>query len=155
MDLDAIDLELLAILRNNCRTPLRDLGSQVGLTAPAVNARLKRMESIGIISAYTITISPDISALNLEALILVKVNYGRFDEFIFSMEKSLCVISCERLTGDYTHLVRAAFADVQKLHAFIEEITRNYGPCQSSLVLKKEFPQREALALKAQILKKI
>ena len=127
----------------------------MGLSAPAVNARLKRMENLGIISAYTIAISPNISDLNLEALILVKVNCGRMSEFIFTMEKNLCVISCERLTGEYTHLVRAAFSCVQKLHAFIEEITRNFGPCQSSLVLKKEFPQREALALKAQILKKI
>jgi Lrp/AsnC family leucine-responsive transcriptional regulator len=43
--LDDIDLHILSLLQADCRTSLVRLGEQVGLSAPAVLERIKKLEA--------------------------------------------------------------------------------------------------------------
>jgi len=47
--LDAMDIEILKILSNNCREKLEDIASKVGLSSPMVRKRIEVMEKLGII----------------------------------------------------------------------------------------------------------
>ena len=47
--MDDIDRRIVALLRNNARRSFRDIGSHVGLTAPAVKRRVDRLEADGVI----------------------------------------------------------------------------------------------------------
>ena len=49
---DDIDLRILALLQENCRLPLAKIGEHVGLSAPSVMERVKKLEDGGIITAY-------------------------------------------------------------------------------------------------------
>lgn len=46
ISLDTADLLLLCTLRDDSRLSLRDLGAKVSMSAPAVAARLRRLEEI-------------------------------------------------------------------------------------------------------------
>lgn len=48
-ELDRFDLGILRILQMNNMTSQRDLGNEIGLSAAAVNRRIRRMEEIGVI----------------------------------------------------------------------------------------------------------
>ena len=48
-ELDAIDLQIIALLQEHGRIPLVKLGEQVGLSAPSVNERVKKLEDGGVI----------------------------------------------------------------------------------------------------------
>ncbi len=52
MSLDAIDQAILDALRLDARTPHAAIGREVGLTGPAVLARVRRMEETGTIRGY-------------------------------------------------------------------------------------------------------
>ena len=43
--MDRTDYQILNLLQNDCRATLKVIGEQVGLTAPAVSERIRRMES--------------------------------------------------------------------------------------------------------------
>ncbi|MFZ4928668.1 Lrp/AsnC family transcriptional regulator [Chryseobacterium sp. Mn2064] len=58
-DLDHFDLQILEILQKNNLTPQRDIGDRIGLSAAAVQRRIKRMRETGIIKA-------DISVIDTE-----------------------------------------------------------------------------------------
>ena len=133
-------------MRENCRRSLRDLGRQTGLSAPAVTARLKRLEQAGVIASYTIAIRGSSCGLGFEALIFVRVTPASEDAFREDMRNTPAVSSCEGITGEYTHVIRASFAGVPELDAFLQRAGRLYGPCLASLVLRQEFPPRPALA---------
>ena len=47
--MDRTDYQILNILQKDCRTTLKHIGDQVGLTAPAVSERVRRMEEKGVI----------------------------------------------------------------------------------------------------------
>lgn len=51
--LDATDLEIVELLREDARRTLADIGSRVSLSAPAVKRRVDRLERESVIVGYT------------------------------------------------------------------------------------------------------
>ncbi len=148
LELDAQDLALLDSLRHDSRLSLRDLGSRVGLSAPAVAARLKRLEESGIILGYTVQLCSDRFALAVEALILIKVPHLKQQAFVDFMAECLAVSSCLRLTGEFSHLVQAAFDNMGELDRFLCRLNAEYGATRTSLVLSHDIPERAVLNLR-------
>jgi Lrp/AsnC family transcriptional regulator, leucine-responsive regulatory protein len=60
-DLDHFDLSILEILQKNNLTPQRDIGDRIGLSAAAVQRRIKKMRETGFIKA-------DVSVIDTEKL---------------------------------------------------------------------------------------
>ena len=56
--MDAVDLKILSLIQNDARVAHASVGGKVGLTAPAVHARIKRLEREGIIQGYLTAINP-------------------------------------------------------------------------------------------------
>ena len=56
--IDTIDQRILDELQSEGRVSYRDLGERVGLSAPAVTERVRRLERQGVITGYTATIDP-------------------------------------------------------------------------------------------------
>ena len=54
--MDRTDYQILNLLQNDCRATLKVIGEQVGLTAPAVSERIRRMEEAGVILSHSHTI---------------------------------------------------------------------------------------------------
>ena len=54
--MDRTDYQILNILQSDSRTTLKSIGDRVGLTAPAVSERIRRMEEKGVIRHFSISI---------------------------------------------------------------------------------------------------
>lgn len=52
--IDNTDLEILKLLKSNCKMQFRDIGEVVHLTGQAVSNRISRMEHLGVIKGYTV-----------------------------------------------------------------------------------------------------
>lgn len=70
--LDAFDRAILAVLQRNAATPLRAIGAAVNLSAPAVQRRIKRLETAGVIAAQVAVLDP--AALGQMLTIFVEVS---------------------------------------------------------------------------------
>jgi DNA-binding Lrp family transcriptional regulator len=53
-DLDETDLEILAALASDARTPFSRIGETVGLSGPAVSDRVTRLRESGVIERFTV-----------------------------------------------------------------------------------------------------
>jgi DNA-binding Lrp family transcriptional regulator len=53
VELDEIDQQIVALLRENARRSFQDIGSRVALSAPAVKRRVDRLEQAGVIRGYS------------------------------------------------------------------------------------------------------
>ena len=58
MILDKNDLTILPSLARDCRTSYRSIGSQIGLTAKSVKARVKKMVDSGVIEKFVVRVNP-------------------------------------------------------------------------------------------------
>ena len=70
-ELDELDLQILGALQKNARSTFSELGQLVGLGAPAVHERVKRLESRGYVRGYAALL--DARRLGLELVAFISV----------------------------------------------------------------------------------
>src|ERR1700686_633318 len=73
-ELDAIDLQIISLLQEHGRIPLVKLGEQVGLSAPSVNERVKKLEDGGVIIGYHATADATRLGTDVPAFIGVSIH---------------------------------------------------------------------------------
>jgi DNA-binding Lrp family transcriptional regulator len=56
--MDEIDHRIVVLLQENARRSFKDIGSHVGLTAPAVKRRVDRLEDQGVVRGYAAIVDP-------------------------------------------------------------------------------------------------
>ncbi len=77
--LDQFDLRILDILQNDNRTPQRSIGEKVGLSAPAVQRRIKKLEDARVITANVAVVNPGRVGQAITILVEVNVESERID----------------------------------------------------------------------------
>jgi Lrp/AsnC family transcriptional regulator, leucine-responsive regulatory protein len=106
--MDALDLEILSLIQNDGRVSHASVGSKLGLTAPAVHARIKRLEREGVIRGYLTSISPEAVKQTLLAFVRITNNSSEKDEMLFEdftrVEPS--ILECHIVSGEDTHLLK-------------------------------------------------
>ena len=70
--LDAADMRILRILLDDARTSVAEIARAVGMSAPSVSERMKRLEENGTIEGYAVTINPAALGLPLGAWLRVR-----------------------------------------------------------------------------------
>src|SRR5687767_5567598 len=69
--LDDVNVRLLKELQQEPRLAMSELGRRVGMSAPAVTERVRRMEEAGIILGYRLDINP--AALGLPITVYIRI----------------------------------------------------------------------------------
>jgi DNA-binding Lrp family transcriptional regulator len=57
-EIDGIDQQIVALLRENARRSFQNIGGHVALSAPAVKRRVDRLERDGVIRGYSANLDP-------------------------------------------------------------------------------------------------
>ena len=76
-ELDAIDLQIISLLQEHGRIPLVKLGEHVGLSAPSVNERVKKLEDGGVIIGYHATVDATRLGKDVTAFIGVSIAHPK------------------------------------------------------------------------------
>ncbi len=79
--MDRTDYQILNILQADCRATLKCIGDQVGLTAPAVSERVRRMEEKGVIRDFRIDIDRARLDSGMTGFILVALDPEKYNSF--------------------------------------------------------------------------
>ncbi len=75
-DLDETDLEILSMLAEDARRPFSEIGTEVGLSGPAVSDRVTRLQEAGIINQFTIDVDRSQLRAGLPVMIRLEVPSG-------------------------------------------------------------------------------
>ena len=78
--LDEQDMKILNFLSRNCRISYSSLGNKIGLTAKSVTARVKKMQSSGVIDSFIIKVNPLVFGYSKFSLFIVRNNKKAADE---------------------------------------------------------------------------
>ena len=71
--LDRIDRSLLGRLQSNNRRRLRELASEIGISAPTCLRRIRRLESLGVIRAHAALLDAGRIGLGVQAFVEVSL----------------------------------------------------------------------------------
>lgn len=78
--LDELDARILHSLSRNCRVSYSSLGNYVGLTAKSVKARVKKMQSSGIIDSFIVKVNPLVLGYSKLCILVLRINSKTADE---------------------------------------------------------------------------
>lgn len=122
-DLDDIDRQILTLMQENCRLPLAKIGERVGLSAPSVMERVKKLEDGGIITAYRAVVNARLLGKDITAFIGVSTGHphaiDRFEQEIESLDD---ILECHHVTGMHTLILKAKTRNTSSLEELISRI---------------------------------
>jgi Lrp/AsnC family leucine-responsive transcriptional regulator len=122
-DLDDIDRQILALMQENCRLPLAKIGEKVGLSAPSVMERVKKLEDGGIITAYRAIVNARLLGKDITAFIGVSTGHPHaIDSFEREIELLDDVLECHHVTGTHTLILKAKTRNTSSLEELISRI---------------------------------
>lgn len=111
--MDAIDRNIVRLLRLNGRMPNRELAAEVGLSPSACLRRVGNLEASGVIRGYTAIVAPTerdglivIIRITLERQTEAYLN--RFEEAVRQYPE---IEECFLMTGDPDYILRITAAD--------------------------------------------
>lgn len=123
--LDDLDRKLLDLLQNDAARPLYELGDRVGLSASAVQRRLSRYRSSGVIARQVAVLDPDVVPGTVLACVLVTLEretkklHATFRQRLLAAAE---VQQCYDLAGAWDYLVIVAANSMPRCRAVIDDL---------------------------------
>jgi Lrp/AsnC family leucine-responsive transcriptional regulator len=142
-EIDAVDEQILRILRDNGRISWRDLGSEVGLSANAAADRVRRLRDTGVVRGFAALVDPAAGGRGLEALVGVTLMPGTdSDAFAALAAKLHPVTEVLHLAGRPDYQLRVSCRDTVELDALLRTLRLRLGAADTdtTVVLRSGPP---------------
>ena len=99
--LDDIDRQILDLLQREARMTNAAIATEVGLTAPSVFERVRKLEQRGVIQGYTINIDPAALGKPMTAFIRLTAAYDdRYSAGVKAISEDPDVLECYNVAGE-------------------------------------------------------
>lgn len=139
--LDNVDIRILDLLQKDAQLSNLELSKRVNLSAPAVHARIKRLESEGYIKKQVAILNHEKLGFDLLCFVFISTNMHQAEK-LASLEGSLEamkeVLECHCLSGEYDYLLKVACKDRKGLEIFIRKLNElGVTRIQTSLALRE------------------
>ena len=138
---DDTNLRILSELQAKPRQPMTELGRCIGMSAPAVTERVRRMEESGVIRGYRLDIDPAALGLPLTAYIRVRPNPGYLPRVAELASEIAEVVECHRITGDDCFIVKVHLPAMDQLDRILDRFLL-MGTTTTSIVQSTPVPLR-------------
>lgn len=122
LNLDSIDLKLLAELQGNGRITNVNLADKVGLTAPPCLRRMRTLEQSGVIKSYHAHIDPASLGYTITVFAMVSLksqaeeDLKAFEQHVLSLPD---VRECHMLNGEIDFILKILARDLQSFQEFL------------------------------------
>lgn len=142
---DDTDRLIAAALIADGRSTLKSLAEATGLSVSAVQARVRRLETDGVIRGYTAIVDPEAIGLPLAALVAITPldpahEYDIPDRLVGLAE----VESCHSVAGEDSFVLFVRVASPTALEELIREIRRCANVSTRTTVVLQTFFERRA-----------
>ncbi|MET7279030.1 Lrp/AsnC family transcriptional regulator [Kribbella sp. NPDC005582] len=139
--LDAIDWAVLTELQNDARLSLSELGRRVNLSASATTERVRRLESLGVITGYRAEV--DLAKVGYPVLAVVRLKYpgNKHEPLKRLLAERGEFLECLRTTGDDCYTLKIAATSMPHLEQLVNELT-DFGSTTTNLVYSQTQPYR-------------
>ncbi|WP_018698906.1 Lrp/AsnC family transcriptional regulator [Amorphus coralli] len=138
---DGVDLRLLALLVDNARITTASLAREVGLSAPSVGERLRRLEEAGIVTGYSATLDPAALGLPISAWLRVRPLPGELVRVAGIIQACESVVQCDRITGEDCFIAKVCVPSIADLEALIDTLIP-YSTTNTSIIQSSPVPPR-------------
>ncbi|UWX61518.1 Lrp/AsnC family transcriptional regulator [Chryseobacterium oranimense] len=134
MQLDQLHYAILNELQLNARMSNAEIGRRIGLTAPAVAERIKKMQEEGIIKSFTAAV--EFSKLDYlqRVMIAIKLPPDNIPGFLKEAEKTEGITKIVHTTGEYCFFIDMVLKSTEELVPVLNKL-RKFGETTTFSIL--------------------
>ncbi|MFF5624053.1 MULTISPECIES: Lrp/AsnC family transcriptional regulator [unclassified Microbacterium] len=120
---DSVDRAILAEVSRDGRATLSQLSDAVGLSVSAVQSRLKRLETRGVITGYRAILDPEQAGTPLSAFIeITPLDPAQPDNAPELLEHLDAIEACHSIAGDASYMLFVRVASPRALEGLVRDI---------------------------------
>jgi Lrp/AsnC family leucine-responsive transcriptional regulator len=113
---DTKDRAILALVQRDAKMPQAEIAKRVGLSAAAVNERLRKLDQSGVIRRYVAQVDAPALGVGVAAFVEVFIEQPRFErafiERVLELEE---IQECHHITGEFSLLLKVRVRDMGEL----------------------------------------
>jgi len=120
---DVVDRRILEILREQGRSSHALIAKDVGLSAPAVGERIRKLEHAGVIAGYQATFNPDALGLGICAFVSIAPqprNPGA--NLVENLRAMPEIEELHAVAGPYGYIAKVRVEAPEQLDAFLDRL---------------------------------
>jgi DNA-binding Lrp family transcriptional regulator len=142
--LDLTDYKILSLLRENSRTPLKELATIADVSIPTARSRIMRLQDLGVIKKLTVSIDLQTITNQVTSYIALKTKLPNIKEIVSEFKKFDEVSEAYLTTGQFDIILKIQVPDMNSVDKFVTEKLRGIEGIEtvhSSFVMEniKEF----------------
>lgn len=135
MTLDVIDRKILGLLQRDARMTNAAIATEVGLTAPSVFERIRKMEQRGIIRGYSAILEPEALGKYIAAFIrLTVIDDEKYEAGVEALSQDPEVLECYHVAGEDCLILKTRVGNPGELEKLLKRI-RNLLTVQRSVTM--------------------
>lgn len=148
--MDDIDRKIVKCLAEDCRRSLADIGGEVGLSTSAVNERIRRLVTSGVVRRFTVDADAEALGLPVTAFVFIGLAADA-DEAVFRAVAAdhPAIVECQHVTGSWNYLIKIRVGSLTGIEAFLNDLkgrrllARSETMIALSTVVEPPFSPRE------------
>jgi DNA-binding Lrp family transcriptional regulator len=121
-NLDALDHQLIELLKVNARLPMVNIAKALGCARSTAQMRLKSLEDSGAITGYTVGVGNTRAVNVIRALVLISMESKNEPDVIRSLTKRHEITKLYSVSGRYDLCAMLVTESTQELDAVIDKI---------------------------------
>jgi len=140
--MDAIDKKILLALQQNCRRPISELATEIGLSTSAAHRRIGLLEKSGVIEGYHARLNGPKLGYQIEFFIEVSLE-SQSEQVLEAFEQAVLarpqILECYLMTGSADYLLKVAVENTREYERVYRRTIAalpHVSHIQSSLVMK-------------------
>jgi DNA-binding Lrp family transcriptional regulator len=120
--LDSTDRALLALLRENARTPTADLARRLKLSRTTVQSRLAKLERGRVIAGYTVSLGDEVEAALVRAHVMITLEPRKSAPIEAALRRIDEVRTLHSVSGTFDLIAIVAAPSIGELDRLIDRI---------------------------------
>lgn len=144
-ELDDIDRALTRALVADGRATLAQLATSVGLSVSAVQSRVRKLETRGVVTGYRARINPEAVGNMLSAFVAITpLDPSQPDDAPARLEHIDAIESCHSVAGDESYVLLVRVASARALEDLLQQIrTAANVRTRSTIILQTFYDGRD------------
>jgi DNA-binding Lrp family transcriptional regulator len=123
--LDELDQRIIDLLRDDARRTITDIAARVNLSPAPVKRRIDRLEQLGVITGYTVSVDHALIGPTIDAFTELRfAGDADIDEILAAVEEIPEIREVFTMAGDPDALLRIRVDDVEHLKAVVNRLRR-------------------------------
>jgi Lrp/AsnC family leucine-responsive transcriptional regulator len=143
--LDEIDRVLVRELVNDGRATLAHLAATAGLSVSAVQSRVRRLESRGVVTGYQARIDPEAFGQRLSAFVAITpLDPSQPDDAPARLKHIAAIESCHSVAGEESYMLLVRVGSARELENLLQQIrTAANVRTRSTVILQTFYESRQ------------